>query len=116
MNDLHNHACVPCRTGGAMVDEKTIDQYRQQIPSWSVSEIDGVQRLTRSYRFKTFKQALEFSNRVGEIAEREQHHPVLVTEWGNVTVSWWTHKIGGLHINDFIMAAKTDLLFEESGK
>lgn len=114
MDDLHNHTCVPCRSGAALADQKTIDLYRQQIPDWRISEIAGVQRLTRSYRFKTFKQALEFSNRVGEIAEREQHHPVLVTEWGKVTVSWWTHKIGGLHNNDFIMAAKTDRLFEDN--
>lgn len=113
MNDLHDHNCIPCRTGGALLDKSEIDLYRHQVSNWQIIEVDGVKRLTRSYRFKTFKQALEFTNRVGEIAEREQHHPLLVTEWGRVTVSWWTHKIGGLHKNDFIMATKTDRLFAD---
>jgi 4a-hydroxytetrahydrobiopterin dehydratase len=71
---------------------------------------DGVDRLQRVYRFKNFVEALAFTNRVGQIAEAEGHHPLLITEWGRVTVQWWTHKIGGLHINDFVLAAKTDEL------
>jgi 4a-hydroxytetrahydrobiopterin dehydratase len=63
------------------------------------------------FRFKNFRQALEFTNKIGDIAEQEGHHPVIVTEWGRVKVSWWTHKIQGLHQNDFIMAAKTDELY-----
>ena len=59
-----------------------------------------------------FAQALEFTNKVGELAEEEGHHPALLTEWGRTTVTWWTHKIRGLHRNDFIMAAKTDELYQ----
>jgi 4a-hydroxytetrahydrobiopterin dehydratase len=73
-----------------------------------VYEKDGIKRLERTFKFKNFVQALEFTNQVGGLAEEEGHHPALLTEWGRVTVTWWTHKIKGLHRNDFIMAAKTD--------
>lgn len=71
---------------------------------------DGIKRLEKSFKFKDFAEALAFTNKVGKIAEKEGHHPDILTEWGRVTVSWWTHKIKGLHRNDFIMAAKTDAL------
>ena len=70
--------------------------------------------LERSFKFKNFSQALEFANKVGAAAEEEDHHPLIVTEWGRVTLQWWTHTIGGLHKNDFIMAAKTDEISNES--
>ena len=73
-------------------------------------EYDGVKRLERSYKFKDFAQALSWTNQVGQLAEAEGHHPALLTEWGKVSVTWWTHKIGGLHRNDFIMASKADAL------
>ncbi len=68
----------------------------------------GIARLERRYAFGNFLEALDFTNRVGREAQDEDHHPALLTEWGAVTVSWWTHNIGGLHRNDFIMAARTD--------
>jgi 4a-hydroxytetrahydrobiopterin dehydratase len=71
----------------------------------------GDPQLERTFRFPNFREALTFTLQVGELAEAEGHHPVLVTRWGSVTVIWWTHKIRGLHRNDFIMAAKTDALF-----
>jgi 4a-hydroxytetrahydrobiopterin dehydratase len=70
-----------------------------------------VKRLERVFKFKNFVQALEFTNKIGAIAEAEGHHPLLVTEYGRVTVDWWTHVIKGLHKNDFIMAAKSDEVF-----
>jgi 4a-hydroxytetrahydrobiopterin dehydratase len=82
--------------------------YNQLKKKWSVVEKDGIKRLEKSFKFKDFAQALAFSNKVGEIAETEGHHPDILTEWGKATVSWWTHKINGLSKNDFIMAAKTD--------
>jgi 4a-hydroxytetrahydrobiopterin dehydratase len=83
---------------------------RPQIPDWQVVERDGIPRLERVFKFPNFAAALAFTDRVGALAEAEGHHPALLTEWGRVTVTWWTHKIGGLHRNDFIMAAKTDRL------
>jgi 4a-hydroxytetrahydrobiopterin dehydratase len=82
--------------------------YNQLKKKWSVVEKDGIKRLEKSFKFKDFAQALAFTNKVGEIAKIEGHHPDILTEWGKVTVSWWTHKIKGISKNDFIMAAKTD--------
>ncbi len=81
------------------------------IPEWQIVERENIQRLERTFKFKNFVQAVAFTNQVAEIAEAEGHHPAILTEWGKVTVTWWTHKIKGLHRNDFIMAAKTDRLF-----
>ncbi|MDQ3007455.1 MAG: 4a-hydroxytetrahydrobiopterin dehydratase [Chloroflexota bacterium] len=108
MRELAQQKCVACRgTEPALTDEQ-IAELRPQIPDWQVKEVDGVKRLERVFKFKNFAQALEFTNKVGAAAEAEDHHPLLITEWGRVTVYWWTHKIRGLHQNDFIMAAKTD--------
>ena len=108
MTDLHQMKCVACRAGEPTVTDSEIDMLNPQIPEWQVKEVDGVKRLERVFKFKNFAQALEFTNKVGAAAEEEDHHPLLITEWGRVTINWWTHKIGGLHQNDFIMAARTD--------
>lgn len=104
--------CVPCRGGEPTVTDEEIQELHPQVSDWEVIEREGVRRLEREFKFKNFVQALDFTNRVGELAEEEGHHPALLTEWGKVTVTWWTHKIKGLHRNDFIMAAKTDELYE----
>ncbi len=69
-------------------------------------------QLQREFDFRNFEQAMAFSNRVGDIAEAEGHHPAILTEWGKVTITWWSHKIRGLHKNDLIMAARTDQVYE----
>jgi 4a-hydroxytetrahydrobiopterin dehydratase len=74
-------------------------------------EQDRIKKLTRVFRFGDFAEALAFTNALGELAEEEDHHPALLTEWGRVTVTWWTHKIKGLHRNDFVMAAKADEVY-----
>jgi 4a-hydroxytetrahydrobiopterin dehydratase len=102
--------CVSCRDDESPLSDGEIGMLHPQIPEWQIKEVDGVKRLERVFRFKNFTQALQFTNKVGAIAEQEDHHPMIITEWGRVTVDWWTHKIGGLHKNDFIMAAKTDQL------
>jgi 4a-hydroxytetrahydrobiopterin dehydratase len=112
MKSLAEMKCVPCQGGEPTVTEEEMAELKPMVPEWQVLEQDGVKRLKRVFKFDDFAQALAFTNRVGEIAEEEGHHPVLVTTWGRVTVSWWTHKIGGLHQNDFVMAAKTDQLYE----
>lgn len=91
-----------------MATPQEIESYLAHLPGWQITETAGVNHLQKIYQFKNFAQALHFTNQVGAIAEQQQHHPAIVTEWGKVTVSWWTHKIAGLHVNDFIMAAKTD--------
>jgi len=103
--------CTACRRGEPQATRAQESEYLKELPEWRVAEREGTKRLERPFAFPDFRLALEFSNRVGAIAEEQGHHPALLTEWGRVTVSWWTHAIGGLHKNDFIMAAKTDALY-----
>lgn len=110
MTELSQQKCVACRGGEPTLTEAEIYQLQPQVPEWQVKEAGGMKRLERVFKLKDFAQALDLTNRIGAIAEEEGHHPLIVTEWGRVTVQWWTHKIGGLHKNDFIMAAKTDEL------
>ena len=110
MADLTGEKCIACRPDAPRVTDAEIAELMAQIPDWRIQEADGIPHLVRTFSFPDFAQALAFTNRVGQIAEEEAHHPALLTEWGKVTVSWWTHAIEGLHRNDFIMAAKTDTL------
>lgn len=112
--DLLSERCVACRKDAPRVTVEEVAELRPLIPDWDMVEVDGVPRLVRTFRVKHFREALALTNRIGELAEAEGHHPALLTEWGKVTVSWWTHKIRGLHRNDFIMAAKTDELARET--
>ncbi len=114
LKDLLRERCVACRRDSPQVTPQEIAELSPLIPEWQLLERDGVKQLERAYRFKDFAQALEFTQRVGQLAEAEGHHPVLVTEWGKVKVTWWTHKIKGLHRNDFIMAAKSDEIYSHS--
>jgi 4a-hydroxytetrahydrobiopterin dehydratase len=93
------------------VTEAEIAELQPQVPEWEITEQDGIKKLERVFRFDDFAKALAFTNALGELAEEEDHHPALLTEWGRVTVTWWTHKIRGLHRNDFVMAAKADELY-----
>jgi 4a-hydroxytetrahydrobiopterin dehydratase len=110
MKPLEQSKCTACRGDEPALADLEIEQLKMEVPEWRLVERDGVRRLERMFRFKNFAEALAFTKRVGELAEAEGHHPALLTEWGKVTVTWWTHKIRGLHRNDFIMAAKTDSL------
>ena len=110
MSSLASEKCVACRRDAPRVTAVEIEELRPQVPDWELVERDGIPRLERVFRFANFAEALAFTNRVGVLAEAEGHHPALLTEWGRVTVTWWTHKIHGLHRNDFVMAAKTDSL------
>jgi 4a-hydroxytetrahydrobiopterin dehydratase len=114
MGTLSAERCVACRRDSPRVTEAEIAELTREVPDWCQVERDGVARLERVFHFPSFADALAFTNRVGALAEAEGHHPALLTEWGRVTVTWWTHKIRGLHRNDFVMAAKTDALVAES--
>jgi 4a-hydroxytetrahydrobiopterin dehydratase len=92
--------------------KEEIDERMPQIhDDWELIERSGGPRLRRKFSFKGFQPALDFTMEVGRIAEEQGHHPRIVTQWGSVTVDWWTHKINGLHENDFIMSARTDELY-----
>lgn len=110
MNTLTNEKCTACRSDSPHVTEAEIEGLKNQIPGWILVEREAIQRLERVFEFGNFVEALAFTNRVGALAEAEGHHPAILTEWGRVTVTLWTHKIRGLHRNDFVMAAKIDAL------
>jgi 4a-hydroxytetrahydrobiopterin dehydratase len=109
---LADELCEACRADAPRLTKQEIRELEKEVPDWDVVERDGISILTRCYTFKNFFQALAFTNLVGRLAESMNHHPALLTEWGKVKVEWWTHKIKGLHRNDFVMAAKTEKLFE----
>ncbi|MGH8010530.1 MAG: 4a-hydroxytetrahydrobiopterin dehydratase [Candidatus Binatia bacterium] len=112
MQQLSRQKCEVCRRGAPTVTIEEIAEYKPQVPEWELIEREGIARLERPFKFGNFAEALAFTNRVGALAEEEGHHPAILTEWGRTTVTWWTHKIRGLHRNDFIMAAKTDELYD----
>ncbi|MGZ8918879.1 MAG: 4a-hydroxytetrahydrobiopterin dehydratase [Methylobacter sp.] len=108
MNNLTSKTCEVCRVGAPLASQTEIDEFMPQLKDWELIEIDGIKRLKKTFKFDNFEDALSFTNKVGALSEQENHHPAILTEWGKVTVTWWTHKIKGVHVNDFIMAAKTD--------
>lgn len=110
MTNLETRNCVPCSGSATPMTDEELKTHQPDIPGWELSRDGGVRRLKKSFRFSDFAEALDFTNQVGRLAEHEGHHPAILTEWGRVTVSWWTHAIGGVHLNDVIMAARTDRL------
>ena len=94
------------------MNREILKQLIPKILDWDIVVVDNIMQLTKSFKFKNFEQAMSFSNRVGDIAEAVDHRPAILTEWGKVTVTWWSHKIKGLHKNDLIMAARTDGVLE----
>jgi 4a-hydroxytetrahydrobiopterin dehydratase len=113
MGILTNEKCTACRRDSPGVTEAEIQELKPLVPEWPLVERQGIQQLERVFRFENFAEALSFTNRVGALAEAEGHHPAILTEWGQVTVTLWTHKIHSLHRNDFIMAAKIDSVATE---
>jgi 4a-hydroxytetrahydrobiopterin dehydratase len=108
---LSEEKCVACSGKEPALTAEEITRYKPEVPEWQLLSVEGEPRLQRVFRFKDFKEALQFTDKIGALAEQEDHHPAILTEWGKVTISWWTHKIKGLHKNDFIMASKTDALY-----
>lgn len=113
MTYLIEAVCEPCGGNIVKLNDAEIAEYANELPEWTIVECDGEKQLQRVFKFKNFAKAMAFSNDVAELAESENHHPSLLTEWGKVTVTWWTHSVRGLHKNDFILAARTDLLYPD---
>jgi 4a-hydroxytetrahydrobiopterin dehydratase len=109
-HDFATKTCVPCRGGIPPLTQEKAREYGAATPEWTLAE-NGT-RLFRRFEFRDFKAAMEFVNRVAELAEEEGHHPDIAIHWNKVELTLWTHKIGGLHENDFILAAKVDRLLE----
>jgi 4a-hydroxytetrahydrobiopterin dehydratase len=110
MDELFSLHCTKIQADTPSLAREEIERYQKQLPSWKVNFTPEEPRLEKEYKFKDFKEAMHFTDRLAQLADTEDHHPAILTEWGKVTVSWWTHRIKGLHKNDFIMAAKTDHL------
>lgn len=113
MTQLYGEKCVACRRDSPSVTADEIAQLKPEVSDWELLDDAGIPKLDRTFRFADFVSALAFTNAIGNLAESEGHHPKLTTEWGRVQVTWWTHKIRNLHRNDFIMAAKTDQLYQQ---
>ena len=92
------------------LSEEELTTFLEQLPEWELKSVDDVHQICRCYRRKNFEHALHLAHMIGKSADEQDHHPTILVEWGSVTVTWWTHALGGLHLNDFIMAAKCDQL------
>ena len=107
--ELANTALQRCAKGTAPLAARDCEPLLQYLPLWRIQEGDSGLLLERAWRFKDFAEALAFTNRVGALAEEADHHPAILLEWGKVRVQWWTHTVGGLHLKDFVMAARCEL-------
>ena len=110
---LEQMSCEPCRVGGKTVTGAEAAELLRDLPGWRLVREQEIDRLVGEFRFPDWNGAMAFSNRIAALANEQDHHPAMRVEWGRVTLQWWTHKIGGLHRNDFIMAAKSDALAKE---
>lgn len=107
MTELKDKKCVPCSEGAPTLEPEEVENFLKDLEEgWEVK--DDNRFIEKTYKFKNFKEALDFTNKIGAIAEEEGHHPDIFLSWGKVVVNLWTHKINGLHENDFIMASKID--------
>ena len=110
MSSLTSQKCVACQADAPRVTDDELVEFIKEIRDWEPITEDSILKLRRVFNFDDYAQAVQFSNQVADLAEEEDHHPAILLEWGKVQVTWWTHKILGLHKNDFIAAAKTDRL------
>lgn len=105
---LSGKKCVPCEIGAIPLDRTAAEKLQAEIPGWDLSP--DAKKISRKFKCKNFKEALQFANKVGEIAEAEGHHPDMNIGWGKVVIALTTHSIQGLSENDFILAAKINML------
>jgi 4a-hydroxytetrahydrobiopterin dehydratase len=113
MSELSHKTCEACRFDEPKATDDEIKNFLDSCPRWTLHDDDGIQKLYQIYKFKNFESALVFTNTFAAIAKDEGHHPAILTEWGSVSITWWSHKIMGLHVNDFIMCAKCDVAYSD---
>ncbi|MBI4415148.1 MAG: 4a-hydroxytetrahydrobiopterin dehydratase [Candidatus Kerfeldbacteria bacterium] len=111
--DLSKKKCIPCERGASTATDEQIRSMLAVVQKWNVVSVDGIKRLTRTFTFKNFVESVSFVNRVKNVAEAEGHHPDVHISWNTVRLENWTHVIGGLHENDFILAAKIDAAYPQ---
>jgi len=112
MKRLSVYPCAATPKDAAKLTDEQQRKLALQIADWTIELNSGVAQLCRVYQVDNFVQAMAFANQITLIAEDSNHHPALLVEWGRIRVSWWSHSIGGLHLNDFVMAAKTDEIYK----
>ena len=111
MSEFAAKSCEACQAGASPADAASRSAFLDAHPDWVVEDVQGVPQLVRVYSFPDFEAAVTFTNAIAMMAEEEDHHPAITTEWGRVTLRWWTHKIKDLHRNDLIAAAKSDVIY-----
>jgi 4a-hydroxytetrahydrobiopterin dehydratase len=114
MDEIRHEHCIPCRGDEPRLNDAEIDELKPQVPEWEVVEDEGVKKLRRRFKTGDYHLPPQLVNHLKEVADAEDHHPVIEYEPGHIVIDWWTHSIKGLHRNDFIMAAKTDEIFEKA--
>lgn len=112
MQDLTKLGCIACDKNAPLLTHHEIETLLTQLTDWQVINDGGINKLQQCFNTKNYKNSLVFTNAVAQLADSVNHHPLLIVEYATVTVCWWSHNIKGLHQNDFILAAKTSLLFE----
>jgi 4a-hydroxytetrahydrobiopterin dehydratase len=113
MDDLFAMRCEACSSATRPIAPEAASELLAQLPGWRIHTGDGTPKLEREFRFRDFRRAFALAEKIAALAEQEDHHPLLQVEWGKLTVKWWTHRINGLHLNDFILAARTDQAAEK---
>ena len=111
MSDLAVSSCEACKIDAPIVSDDEASVLIKEIEGWELVD-KGVKKLKKEFTFSNYRDSVDFSNKVADMADQEDHHPQIILEWGKVTVAWWSHKIKGLHKNDFICAAKTNNIYK----
>ena len=114
MQNYESKVCVACHPDASKATKEQINEFLNNYLEWELIEDNQAQQLKRNYKFNDYTGAVDFTKKIADISEKEKHHPSILLEWGKVTVRWWTHKIKGLHENDFIMATKTDEIYNSN--
>ena len=110
MRKLVSQHCSACEIGAPLVSAEDQKIFLKDLDGWEIDSL-GIEKLVKKFNFNNYYNAIQFSNCIADLAESEGHHPKIILEWGLVTLEWWSHKIKGLHKNDFICTAKSDQLF-----
>ena len=109
MTDLTKQKCEACTIDATLVDKKRFTELLKDLDGWEIIYED-INILSKTYSFDNYEDSVKFATDIVKLSEDEDHHPSILLEWGSVRVQWWSHKIKGLHMNDFICAAKTEAL------
>ena len=111
MSDLTDKKCEACTIDAPLVNSVDYPDLLKELEDWSIKE-ESINKLVKTYSFANYADSVSFTNKIADLAEAEDHHPKIVLQWGSVKLEWWSHKIKGLHLNDFICAAKSDKIFK----